>query len=266
MLGAIIGDIAGSIYEFNNYRRTDFEFMSEDCTYTDDSVMTAAVAQAILDWRNGAPDLAFETVARMREFGRADPGRGYGGMFRRWLASEQPMGPYGSYGNGSAMRVSAAGFAAGSVEEAKLISREVTRVTHDHPEGLKGAEAAAVLIRLALEGKTKAELRAYAEEHYYPLDFTIDEIRPYYQFNETCQDTVPQAIEAFLESEDFESAIRLAVSVGGDSDTLAAITGGIAEAYYGIPQVLRERALGFLSVPILAVLGRFEAAYPPKVI
>ena len=171
----------------------------------------------------------------MQKIGRPYPQSGYGGSFYHWIYSDDPE-PYGSFGNGAAMRVSACGWAGESLSEVRKLSKEVTKVSHNHTEGIKGAEAAASAVYLARTGETKEDIRKYIEEKYYKLNFTIDEIRPTYEFNETCQDTVPQAIEAFLESESFEDAIRTAVSVGGDSDTLAAITGGMAEAYYGGPK------------------------------
>lgn len=264
MLGAIIGDIAGSVYEFNNYRKTDFPFMSNRCFFTDDTVLTVAVADALLASLSGEALFADLCRDRIQTYARAYPGRGYGGRFARWIIEENPE-PYGSFGNGSAMRVSACGFAAKDLEEAKRLARDSARVTHNHPEGLRGAEATAAVIRLALEGKGKDEIRAYVEQHYYRLPLTIDEIRPDYEFNETCQGTVPVSIIAFLEAESFEHAIRLAVSVGGDSDTLAAITGGMAEAFFGIPEELRSRALSFLDERLCGVVSRFEAKFPPKI-
>jgi type I restriction enzyme M protein len=207
-------------------------------------------------------DLGKHAVRRMRELGRRYPHSGYGGMFKRWLADDAPE-PYNSYGNGAAMRVSACGFAARSLEEAKLLSLKVTEVTHNHPEGVKGAEATAACIFLARGGMNILELRDYVNAHYYPLNFTLDGIRAAYKFDVTCQGTVPQAIMAFLESTGFEDAIRNAISIGGDSDTLAAITGGIAEAYYGIPADTRKHALTFLDERQLRILVDFENAYPP---
>ena len=197
----------------------------------------------------------------MREIGTLYPNCGYGSMFCQWMFSKD-MGPYNSFGNGAAMRVSACGFAANSLDEAIMLSRMVTEVTHNHSEGIKGAEATAVCIFLARGGKNILEIRDYVNEHYYSLNFTLDGIRDSYQFNETCQETVPQAIMAFLESTGFEDAIRNAISIGGDSDTLAAITGGIAEAYYGVPIEIRKYALTFLDERLLKILNDFENAYP----
>ena len=260
MLGAIIGDIVGSRFEWNNIKTKEFEFFTRNSFATDDSIMTLAVAKAILESKKD-PDVLRKTIARhLQEVGRPYPNCGYGGMFHSWMYTDNPK-PYNSYGNGAAMRVSPCGFAASSLEEAKMLSEIVTEVTHNHPEGLKGAEATTVAIYLAREGKSIPEIRAHIDKHYYPMNFTLDEIRPTYRFNETCQQTVPQAIMAFLESTGFEDAIRNAISIGGDSDTLAAITGGIAEAFYGIPTDIREHALTYLDKRLLAILNAFESCY-----
>ena len=245
ILGAMIGDIVGSRFEFNNYRKKDFDMFSPKCFFTDDTVMTLAIAKAISENKN-VETLAKETVRSMREIGRPYPSCGYGGRFFDWMYSSEDPKPYNSFGNGSAMRVSACGVGK-TLNQVKRLSYEVTRVSHDHYEGIKGAEATAVCIFLAEQGKTKEEIKIYVKENYYELDFTIDEIRPYYSFNETCQDTVPQAIKAFIESEDFEDAIRIAISVGGDSDTLAAITGSIAGAFYGVPEEYKRKAISYLD-------------------
>ena len=262
MLGAIIGDIVGSRFEWNNIKTKDFDFLTYKCSATDDSIMSLAVAQAILDCKGNYANLGNAVVSRMQEIGRPYPNCGFGGMFYQWIYSDDPQ-PYGSFGNGAAMRVSACGFAANSLDEAIALSKAVTEVTHNHPEGIKGAEATAVAIYLAREGKSILEIRDYIDKHYYPMDFTLDGIRATYEFNETCQNTVPQAIMAFLESTDFEDAIRNAISIGGDSDTLAAITGGIAEAYYGIPTDIRKHALTFLDERLLKILVDFENVYAP---
>ncbi|MDR3135248.1 MAG: ADP-ribosylglycohydrolase family protein [Deltaproteobacteria bacterium] len=265
MIGAIIGDIVGSRFEFNNIKSREFELLHPGCFFTDDSVMTVAVAKAILAAGGDCSMLGQETVLALRELGQRYPDSGYGGMFRKWLFSGNPMPPYGSYGNGAAMRVSPCGLAARTVEEARLLSRLVTEVTHNHPEGLKGAEAVAVCAFLARTGHGKEEIGEYARKNYYPLGFTLDSIRASYLYNGTCQETVPQALVAFLESVGFEDAIRGAVSIGGDSDTLAAITGGLAEAYYGIPQGIAKKALSYLPEPLSAVICQFYRVYPqPK--
>lgn len=263
MLGAIIGDIVGSRFEWNNNRSKKFDFLTYKCSVTDDSIMSLAIAKALLESKSDYSDLSENAVKFMQGIGRHYPNCGYGGRFREWIHSDNPK-PYGSYGNGSAMRVSACGFVANSLQEVKQLSKAVTEVTHNHPEGLKGAEATAVAIFLARSGKNLLEIRDYITKNYYPLNFTLDGIRESYEFNESCQDTVPQALEAFFESKNFEDAIRNAISVGGDSDTLAAITGGIAEAYYGIPTEIRKHALTFLDERLLKVLVEFENKYPSK--
>ena len=266
MIGAIIGDIAGSRFEFDNHRSKDFDLLNRRCFITDDSVMTLAVAKALRMSRHNYASLAANTVKCMQEIGRHYPDCGYGGAFYDFIFSDNPE-PYNSWGNGAAMRVSAVQYCASTLEEVKLLSRKVTEVSHNHKEGIKGAEAAAVCGFLALRGESKEGIRRYVEENYYTLDFTIDSIRDTYDFSESCQGTVPEAIEAFLESVSFEDAVRTAVSVGGDSDTLAAITGGIAEAFYGVPLSMRtEVTTRFLDRRLLGILEEFERIYPAKVL
>lgn len=262
MLGAIIGDTAGSRFEWHNHKNKDFELLShiKGCRPTDDSVMSLAVAQAIMDCTGDYQNLSIRAIERMQEYGRKYPHAGYGGKFHQWIYDSNPR-PYNSWGNGAAMRVSACGFAAGSIEEAKMLSKSVTEVTHNHPEGLKGAEATAVAIYLAKAGKSMVEIRDYIEEHYYKIKFKLDDIRADYTFDVSCQGSVPQALEAFFESTGFEDAIRNAISIGGDSDTIAAIAGGIAEAYYGIPADIRKLALTFLDAEQLEILNAFESKY-----
>lgn len=260
MIGAIIGDIVGSRFEWHNIKTKEFELFNKDCFFTDDSIMSLAVCDALMRCRSDYSDLSEQAVRSMQEIGRPYPGCGYGGSFFRWMYSKTPK-PYNSYGNGAAMRVGGCGYVAKTTDEAKFLSRAVTEVTHNHPEGLKGAEATAVAIFLARSGKSLSEIRDYITQNYYVIDFTLDGIRASYQFNETCQGTVPQALEAFFESSDFEDAIRNAISIGGDSDTLAAITGSVAEAYYGVPASLRQQALGFLDERLLILLSEFESQY-----
>ena len=264
MLGAIIGDIVGSRFEFNNHRSKEFELFTEDCFATDDSIMTLAVAKAIMGamkergLSNSLDRPEFQillsdlTVKYMQEIGQQYPDCGFGGRFNRWVFSDVP-GPYNSFGNGAAMRVSPAGFIANSEEEAERLADIVTAVTHNHPEGIKGAVATAIAIYLARKGANKTEIKERIERDYYPLDFKIDDIRPTYRFNETCQETVPQAIQCFLESTSFEDAIRTAISLGGDSDTIGAITGAIAEAYYGVPEDMEDKALSYLDEDLRAI-------------
>ena len=262
MLGAIIGDIVGSRFEWNNIKTKEFEFLTYQCFPTDNSIMSLALAQAILVSKPDYSDLSENAVKCMQSVGRHYPDCGYGGRFQVWMFSDDPQ-PYGSCGNGSAMRVSAAGFAAESLAQAKELSHKVTEVTHNHPEGIKGAEATAAAIYLAKTGSSLLEIRDYIDKNYYPMNFTLDGIRDTYQFNEICQETVPQALMSFFESTGFEDAIRNAISIGGDSDTLAAICGGVAEAYYGIPTDIRKHALTFLDERLMKILVAFENKYPP---
>lgn len=263
MIGAIIGDIVGSRFEWNNHRSKDFEFLTQECFFTDDSVMSLAVCDALMRAGSDGSDLGSRAVESMQRIGRPYPHCGYGGAFYQWMYSDNPS-PYHSYGNGAAMRVSGCGYAAASVEEARCLSKAVTEVTHNHPEGIKGAEAVAVAVFLARRGKSLPEIRDYVLENYYAIDFTLDSIRSTYQFNETCQGSVPQAFEAFFESTGFEDAIRNAISIGGDSDTLAAITGAVAGAYYGVPTDIRKDAITFLDERLLNILLEFENRYPVK--
>ena len=240
MYGAMIGDIAGSKYEFHNIKTKDFPLFSEGCDYTDDTIVTVAVAKAILlsreaRFKNSGVRFQKILVETMQDFGRRypNPTGAYGGNFAEWLRRKKPK-PYGSYGNGSAMRVSPCGLAAVELEEALAMARAGTAVTHDHPEGIKGAEAVAAAVFLAKCGRSKEEIRQYICEHYYDLDFTLDAIRDTYRFDVSCQGSVPQAIVAFLESENFEDAIRNVISIGGDCDTTGAITGSIAWVYYAV--------------------------------
>jgi len=253
LLGAIIGDIVGSRFEFNNYRSKDFELFTEECFFTDDSIMTIAVAKALMESKEDYSDLGEKAIKCMQELGRPYPDCGFGGSFYHWIYSDNPK-PYNSYGNGAAMRISPVGWVAKDIEQAKRLSKAVTEVSHNHPEGIKGAESVAVAIVLARQGKSIDEIKEYVNEHYYKIDFKLDEIRATYKFNETCQDTVPPALQAFFESNSFEDAIRNAISIGGDSDTLAAITGSVAEAYYGMPGWMKEKALGYLDERLLEIL------------
>lgn len=263
MYGAILGDIVGSPYEFdcNNYKAKDFPLFSRRSDFTDDTVMTLAVAKALLSSR-GQDDTAIKAalVREMQQLGRSYPDRGYGARFSRWLYADASQ-PYHSYGNGSAMRVSPAAWLAEDMEEALHLAQLTAEVTHDHPKGIKGAQATAAAIFLARTGHDKAEIKASVEREFgYDLSRTCDEIRPTYHHVESCQETVPQAITAFLESTDFEDALRTAVSLGGDSDTLAAITGSIAEAFYGVPEELRHECRKRLTPELSAILRRWESA------
>ena len=240
-----MGDIVGSPYEFdhNNYKHKDFPLLSEKSHFTDDTVMTVAVAQGLMAGQGNVQKTFAEVQHEMRRLGKAYPNAGYGGMFGRWLRAEHPQ-PYDSFGNGSAMRVAAAGWLFDTLDKTLEMAKVTAEVTHNHPEGIKGAQATAAVIFLARTGHSKPEIKRYVEQTFgYDLNRTCDEIRPTYHHVETCQETVPEAIIAFLESVSFEDALRNAVSLGGDSDTLACITGGIAEAFYGKPQELRDETL-----------------------
>ncbi len=239
MLGAITGDTIGSRFEFMSIKSTAFELFGQGCRYTDDTVMTMAVAEWLLD----DPDHSHEVLEqKMVKYGNIDPQRGYGGMFFEWLFYPKGLNkdgnrrPYNSFGNGSAMRVSAVGWMFDTLEETERVAEISASITHNHPEGVKGAQATAAAIFMARNGESKEEIRDYISKRYgYDLSRTCKEIRPGYGFEVTCQKSVPEAIIAFLDSRDYETAIRLAVSLGGDSDTQACIAGGIAEAFYGMP-------------------------------
>jgi len=250
MLGAIIGDVIGSVHEWAETKTKDFPLFVAESTFTDDSVLTVAVAEWILDGNDLTDVLQTYTMAY--------PGRGYGLMYGQWAANRHRK-PYNSFGNGSAMRVSPVGFAFDTTEEVLAWSERSAAVTHNHPEGIRGAQAAALAVSLARKTSDKAQIRTELESRFgYHLSQRLDEIRPTYEFNETCQATVPQAIIAFLESTGYEDAIRNAISLGGDADTLACITGGIAEAYYGVPRDLSERVRTILDPQLVKVVDRFQ--------
>ena len=260
MIGAILGDIVGSRFEFCNIFRKDFDLLYRGCGFTDDTVMTCAVAQALMDSREDFSDLAERAVDAMQRIGRLYPDCGYGARFYHWIFADDPQ-PYGSCGNGSAMRISPVGFAARDTEEAKRLSAAVTAISHDHPEGLKGAEATAVAIVLARRGRSREEIRA-AMEAYYPLTGSVDEYRregmTVGHGRELCQVSVPQALTCFFEGESYEDVIRNCISIGGDCDTVAAIAGGIAEAFFGVPRELRDAARAYLDPPLLEICDRFD--------
>jgi len=248
MLGAIFGDVVGSRFEWNNIKTKDFELLHRNCGPTDDSIMTCAVAESLLS--------GSDLVETMQRWGRLYPYAGYGGNFSSWIYADHPH-PYNSWGNGSGMRTSPVGWLFDSIGETLEQAKRVSAVTHDHPEGIKGAQAVSAAVYYARRGQSKDDIESYIKEHFYPLGFTLDEIRPGYDFDVSCQGSVPQAIVAFLESDSFEDAIRNAVSLGGDSDTIAAMAGAIAEAYYGIPDDLVDALLPFLDERILSVVRAF---------
>ena len=263
MIGAIIGDIAGPRFEWLNginHKGKEFELFTNSCTPTDDSIMTLALARAILSCDGDYSKLEKESIYYMQKYGREYPNTGYGGLFRKWIYSSNPR-PYYSYGNGAAMRVSPCGFAATSLEEALMLSRTGTQVTHNHPESIKAVEAVVSAIYMGRIGKSIEEIKKHITENYYRINFTLDEIRPQYCFDVTCQGSVPQAFEAFFESTSFEDAIRNAISIGGDSDTIAAITGSIAEAYYGVPEEFKLQAIAFLDNRQKEIVEDFEEMF-----
>ena len=263
MFGAILGDIIGSPYEFDMGNKTKaFPLFSRHAKYTDDSVMTLAVAEALMDAQPEEPDEAIckRLVSCMQKYGRTYPKAGYGYGFARWLMKEAPQ-PYDSWGNGSAMRVSSVAWLCQDLETVRKMARLTASVSHNHPEGMKGAEATAAAIFLARTGKNKEEIKAYIQREFgYDLSRSCDEIRPTYHHVESCQETVPEAITAFLEGETFEDVIRTAVSLGGDCDTLTAIAGSMAEGFYGVPEDLKAECRARLPEPLRAVLARFEQA------
>ena len=260
MYGAILGDIIGSPFEFDRGDKTkDFKLFSRRSHFTDDSVMTLAVCEALLKVGQDAAVKEIEdaVITSMQSWGRRYPHEGYGGYFRRWLTAHYPE-PYNSFGNGSAMRVSAAGWLYDSLEKTRVVAKATANVTHNHPEGIKGAEATASAIFMARNGSSKEEIKKYIEnEFHYDLNRTLDEIRPSFHMDETCQKTVPEAIIAFLEARDFEDAIRNAVSLGGDTDTLGAITGSIAEAYFGISETLISECRNRINKDMRDVVDAF---------
>lgn len=233
MYGAIIGDIAGSTLEFVENKRYDFPIFARGSDITDDTIITVAVARALMQWRREGVDLHDAMCYHMRDLGRKYPHPlgAYGSSFARWLRSNKPL-PYNSCGNGSAMRASPCGLLAASLEEALELAEISAEVTHDHPEGIKGAQATAAAVYLAKTRHSQEEIKAYIHANFYPMDRTLDEIRPGYRFEATCQKSVPESIIAFLESESYEDAIRKVISLGGDADTMGAITGGISWSFY----------------------------------
>jgi ADP-ribosylglycohydrolase len=255
MIGAIAGDIIGSAYEFRRTKDYNFRLFEAGSYFTDDTVLTVAVADCILHNK--------DYTATFKEYGIRYPDAGYGGMFSRWLVCKESQ-PYNSFGNGSAMRVSPAGFAFSSLDEVLKEAERSAAVTHNHPEGIKGAQAVAAAIFLGRRGESRENIRRFIEDRFgYDLGYTVDEIRPQVYFDETCQVSVPQAIIAFLDSVDYEDAVRKAVSLGGDADTQACIAGGIAQAYYKqIPEYILEKTRKILDPELLQIVDEFNVKYP----
>lgn len=253
MLGAIVGDIVGSIYEHENHRSKEFPLLKDNSRFTDDSVLTCATAAVLMD-SGDYSDL-------YRKLGLQYPGAGYGARFMDWLMDDS-MGPYDSYGNGSAMRVSPVGWAFDSEEEVLAAAKTSAEVTHNHREGIKGAQATALSIFRARNGHSQEDIAIEMAERFgYDISIRVDALRHTYKYSESCQGTVPEAIRCFMEAWDFEDAIRNAISIGGDSDTLAAITGSIAEATFGVPSDIAEEAILRLDEPLVAILVRFREKY-----
>lgn len=254
LLGALAGDIIGSVYEFHNIKTTEFPLFTERSHYTDDTVMTLAVANKILK------ESTYEK--ELQELGKRYPKSGYGTNFKEWVSSDDPK-PYNSYGNGSAMRVSPIAYAFHDINEVLSEAKRSAEITHNHPEGIKGAQAVAAAVFMARNASSKDEIKQYVTQNFkYDLNRSIDGIRPNYHFDETCQGSVPEVIIAFLESTNFENAIRLAVSIGGDSDTIASITGAISEAFYKeIPKEIKENVIKLLPDDLLKVLISFTEKY-----
>ena len=259
MYGAILGDIIGSVYERDSIKKKDFPLFSKESRFTDDTMMTIAIADALINVSKNADkrEIKSEVIRSMRFWGNKSLNAGYGHAFRKWLKSDEPK-PYRSYGNGSAMRVSPVGWLYDDLYRTREVARWTAEVTHNHSEGVKGAESVASAIFLARNGKSKEEIKNYIEENFsYDLSRSLDEIRKTYEFEVSCQKSVPESIIAFLESTDFEDAIRNAISLGGDSDTQAAIAGSIAEAFYGVSDELKTEARNRLHKSLIEVLDRF---------
>ena len=261
MYGAIIGDIIGSPYEFDMGGKTkDFPLFSEHSCFTDDTVMTVAVAEAFMDTPEDENVIRQRLIQSMQKWGHRYPGAGYGIRFSSWLESSDPQ-PYNSWGNGSAMRVAAVAWLYNDLDTVRRMARISADVTHNHPEGIKGAEATAAAIFLGRTGHSKAEIKACIEtEFHYDLSRTCDEIRPAYHHVESCQETVPEAITAFLEGTSFEDVIRCAVSLGGDCDTLTCIAGSMAEGFYGVPEELKQECRNRLPDDLRDILSKFDNA------
>ena len=258
MLGAILGDVIGSVYEWKNIKTTSFPLFRPGCTPTDDSVMTIAVADGLMRaWGEDKETIKKSVISSMQYYGRKYPHAGYGGSFSRWLGSSNPE-PYNSWGNGSGMRVSSVGWLFDNLAEVESMAALTAEVTHNHPEGIKGAQVIAACVFLARAKNDKETIRKYIEEQYgYDLSVPLDDIRPWYSFDVSCQGSVPQAVRAFLEGNSYEEAVRLAVSIGGDSDTIACMAGAIAEGYYGIPEDIKKEGLTYIDPFLQGKIKKF---------
>lgn len=260
MLGAIIGDIVGSRFEMENHKSKDFELFNCECEFTDDTAMTIAICKAFISSKEDFSNLSEKVVSCMQEIGRKYNDVGYGEDFFYWLFEEIPK-PYNSWGNGAVMRVSPVAYVANSIEEVKELSKKVTEVTHNHKEALKGAEAVSIAIFMARNKKTKDEIKKYITNNYYKTEKTVKELQSSYKFDVSTQGSVPQALQCFYESVDFEDCIRNAISIGGDSDTIGAIAGSIAGAYYIIPESIKNTAMFYLPKEFIKIIEEFETKY-----
>lgn len=262
MYGAIIGDIIGSRFEFDAKGWTkEFDLFTKKCNWTDDTVMTVAVAEALANAGKDAKveDIRKECIIAMKKWGQKYPYAGYGGRFINWVLSSDPK-PYGSLGNGSAMRVSAVGWLGDSIERTREIAKATSEVSHNHPEGIKGAECTAAVMYLARTGVSKDEIKAYVVREFgYDISKSVDEMRPLHKHDETCMDALPKALISFFEGVDYEDVIRNAVSLGGDTDTIAAIAGAMAEAMYGIPESIEVKGKAYLEKDMIEVIERFNS-------
>ena len=259
MIGAIFGDIVGSVYEFNNTKQTDFPLLTKWSRPTDDTIMTLAIARGLMyTWGKSDEETKYGLIRSMQKMGRKYPYAGYGRRFAGWLLEDYPR-PYNSYGNGSGMRVSSVGWLCGSLDNTLHFAKLTAEVSHNHPEGIKGAQAIAASVFLARSGISKEDICTFAANAFhYCMDRTLDEIRPKYHFDVSCQGSVPEALLAFRESDNYEDAIRKAVSLGGDSDTIACMAGAIAEAYYGMPEYLKQIAMHFLDPECRGIVEQFQ--------
>ena len=271
MLGALIGDVVGSRFEFKNFKSRDFLMFAPNCKPTDDSLMTLAIAKALVMYKGDESKLAALTARYMHEIAKKHPNVGWGGRFYKWVMELDPTPP-NSLGNGAGMRISPVGWVGKSEEETKRLCRIVTEITHSHPEGLLGAESLAVAIYMARTGRSKAEIYDRIVSEYYPsvADFTLDGIRPTYEIDDkgewvTCRGSIPQAFRAFFEADSFEDTIRNAISIGGDADTIAAMAGSVAEAYYGVPYEMEDKLVEYLQPDLLEIYYAFDTVKARRV-
>ncbi len=260
MLGAIIGDIAGSKYENNNIKHIDFKLLDKDCHFTDDTVCTLAVAKSLVECNGDYIDLQQKVAQNLKSLCTMYDGVGYGKKFLEWLSLENPE-PYESFGNGAAMRVSPVSYVAQNIDQVKALAYKVTSVTHNSKQALKAGECIAVCVFMARKGFSKTEIKKYVQENYYNLDFDIEELRKNYTYDSTCDGSVPQAIFCFLKGKSFEHSIKLAISIGGDSDTIACITGAIAQGYYDVPYLTAMAALKYLPQSLQDIYYNFVETF-----